>query len=200
MTSQLIPTFKILVLGESGAGKTSILRRFVYNRFSNNYLSTIGIDFLHKTIQINGKEINLILLDTSGQEKFQNIPSIYYKKVDGIFLVYDVSNKKSFSTIQIWNREINDNIIREEISLALIGNKIDILNRVVKKEEGQNMDNILKIEYYETSALKGIGINEAFEGLIKELMKKKQMIKNERNSISICLNNKLKREKKKCCH
>ena len=86
-------TFKILTLGESGVGKTCILRRFVENKFIKNHLATIGIDFRTKTIPINDYEVKLKIWDTAGEERFRNITNQYYKGADGIILVYDLNNK-----------------------------------------------------------------------------------------------------------
>ena len=197
MASDSIPTFKILTIGESDVGKTSILRRFVQNKFVKNHLSTIGIDYHTKTLHIYGKEIKLRIWDTAGQERYHNITTQVFKGSDGIILVYDVNEETSFSKITNWIEQINSNVSEEEITLVLIGNKIDIPNRAISKEKGEEKANSLGIKYYETSALTGIGINEAFEGLTKEIMEKKQMINNERKSISIT--NK-QNSKKKCCH
>ena len=201
MASESIPTFKILTIGESEVGKTSILRRFVQNKFVKNHLSTIGIDYLTKTVNIYGKEIKLKIWDTAGQERYHYITNQVFKGADGVILVYDVNEENSFSKITNWSEQINTNASEEEITLILIGNKIDMSNRAVSKEKGQEKANSLNIGYYETSALNGIGINEAFEGLTKEIMKKKKMINNGRNSISLVHTQSSKKKKRKrCCH
>ena len=191
-------TFKILTIGESGVGKTCILRRFVENKFLKSHLATIGIDFRTKVIRVGGKDIKLKIWDTAGQERYHNITSQIYKGSDGIVLVYDVNDEVSFSKIRDWIEQIKSNISEGDISLVLLGNKCDIEERVVSKQKGQEMAENLKISYFETSALNGTGINEAFEGLTKEIMKKKNVIISDGRTISLTSSQKAK-NKKRCC-
>ena len=173
MSSESAQTFKILTIGESNVGKTSILRRFVENKFSKIHLSTIGIDYRTKSLHVYGKDIKLKIWDTAGQERYHNITSQIYKGADGIMLVYDVTEETSFIKIKDWMEQIITNIGGDEISIVLLGNKCDVEERAITKERGQEMADSLKVFYYETSALNGMGINDAFEGLTKEIMKKK---------------------------
>ena len=173
MTSEPSITFKILTIGESGVGKTCILRRFVENKFLKNHLATIGIDFKTKTLTINNQEIKLKIWDTAGQERFRNITTQYYKGADGIVLVYDVTEESSYEKIKDWMAQILSNTQRDEIGLVLLGNKCDMEPRTVTEEQGNKMAEELEISYFETSALTGQGIREAFEQLTKDIMKKK---------------------------
>ena len=118
-------TFKILTLGESGVGKTAILRRYVENKFEKHHLATIGIDYQSKTIKIKNKEIKLKIWDTAGQERYLNLASHLYKGADGIMLVYDITDEYSFSKITDWMEQINSNLSKNEIGLTkkLIGKK-----------------------------------------------------------------------------
>ena len=192
-------TFKILTIGESGVGKTCILRRFVENKFlKSHHLATIGIDFRTKVIHVSGKDIKLKIWDTAGQERYHNITSQIYKGSDGIVLVYDVNDEVSFSKIKDWIEQIKSNISEGDISLVLLGNKCDIEERVISQQKGQEMAESLKISYFETSALNGTGINEAFEGLTKEIMKKKNVIISDGRTISLTSTQKAK-NKKRCC-
>ena len=202
MTTEPSITFKILTIGESGVGKTCVLRRFVENKFLKNHLATIGIDFKTKTLNINNQEIKLKIWDTAGQERFRNITTQYYKGADGIVLVYDVTDEASYEKIRDWMEQILSNTQQDEIGLVLLGNKCDMEPRAVSEEQGIKMAEDLKISYFETSALNGQGIKEAFEQLTRDIMKKKGV--GESNSeVGVSLNNKNKKKKDKkdgdCC-
>ena len=173
MSSDSSKTFKILTIGESGVGKTCILRRFVENKFLKNHLATIGIDFKTKTLNINNQEIKLKIWDTAGQERFRNITTQYYKGADGIVLIYDVTDDASYEKIRDWMEQILSTTKREDIGLVLLGNKCDMEPRAVTEEQGNKMAEELKVSYFETSALTGQGINEAFNELTRDIMKRK---------------------------
>ena len=196
MTSEPSITFKILTIGESGVGKTCILRRFVEDKFLKNHLATIGIDFKTKTLNINNQEIKLKIWDTAGQERFRNITTQYYKGADGIVLVYDVTDEASFDKIKDWMDQILSNTNKDEICLILLGNKCDIEKRSISYEQGKTLANELQVNFFETSAQTGQNIKEAFETLTADIMKKKK-IGGDNNNID------LKKNKKKkdsdCC-
>ena len=201
MSSDKSVTFKILTIGESGVGKTCILRRFVENKFLKNHLATIGIDFKTKNLIINNKEIKLKIWDTAGQERFRNITTQYYKGADGIVLVYDVTDDGSFEKIRDWMAQIQANAEKDDLGLVLLGNKCDVEPRVVTEEQGNKMAEELHISYFETSALTGQGIKEAFEQLARDIMKKKG-VGEENKDGRVELNNndsKKKKEKGDCC-
>ncbi len=199
MTTEPSVTFKILTIGESGVGKTCILRRFVENKFLKNHLATIGIDFKTKTLNINDQEIKLKIWDTAGQERFRNITNQYYKGADGIVLVFDVTDEASFEKIKDWMDQILSNTNKDEICLVLLGNKCDVeaVKRSIKPEQGRELANELNINYFETSALSGYNIKEAFETLTIDIMKKKKIGSGNNDNID------LKKNKKKkdsdCC-
>ena len=199
MTSEPSNIFKILTIGESGVGKTCILRRFVENKFLKNHLATIGIDFKTKTLNINDQEIKLKIWDTAGQERFRNITNQYYKGADGIVLVFDVTDEASFEKIKDWMDQILSNTNKDEICLVLLGNKCDVeaATRSIKPEQGKELANELNINYFETSALSGYNIKEAFETLTIDIMKKKKIGSGNNDNID------LKKNKKKkdsdCC-
>ena len=193
-------TFKILTIGESGVGKTCILRRFVENKFLKNHLATIGIDFKTKTLNINDKEIKLKIWDTAGQERFRNITTQYYKGADGIVLVYDVTDDASYDKIRDWMDQIIHNTQKDEIGLVLLGNKCDMEPRNVTEAQGNKLAEELKISYFETSALNGQGINEAFEQLTRKKKKKKGVGKGqEENGVDLNKTNKRPGRKSECC-
>ena len=136
---------KLLTLGETGVGKTSIILRYTDNSFLNSQLYTIGIDCKIKKIKIDNKYINVLIWDTAGQERFRNITSHYYNNADGILLVYDISNRESFENLNYWLNEINEKADKNKINLILVGNKSDINfnnNKIEENEEDNN--NIIK--------------------------------------------------------
>ena len=197
MTSDSSNTFKILTLGESEVGKTSILRRFVENKFIKNHLATIGIDYRTKMVRAYGKDVKLKIWDTAGQERYHNITNHIFKGADGIVLVFDVTQETSFIKIQDWIEQIKSNVSQQDISLVLLGNKCDIEERVISAEKGKEMADSLKVNYFETSALNGTGINEAFMSLAKLILKKK-LSANGRRTISLSSQND-NNPKKGCC-
>jgi small GTP-binding protein len=200
MTSEPSITFKILTIGESGVGKTCILRRFVENKFLKNRLATIGIDFKTKNLIINNQEIKLKIWDTAGQERFRNITTQYYKGADGIVLVYDVTDEASYEKIKDWMDQIVANTQEGEIGLVLLGNKCDMEPRAVSEEQGIKMAEDLKISYFETSALNGQGIKEAFEQLTRDIMKKKGVGESSsENGLELKKDKKKKGKSGDCC-
>ena len=199
MTSEPNVTFKILTIGESGVGKTCILRRFGENKFLKNHLATIGIDFKTKTLNINNQELKLKIWDTAGQERFRNITTQYYKGADGIVLVYDVTDEASYEKIKDWMDQILSNTQQEEIGLVLLGNKCDMEPRNVTEEQGKKMAEDLKISYFETSALTGQGIKEAFEQLTRDIMKKKGVGDGSGENIDLTKTKKKKKKDGDCC-
>ena len=199
MSSESSKTFKILTIGESGVGKTCILRRFVENKFLKNHLATIGIDFKTKTLNINNQEIKLKIWDTAGQERFRNITTQYYKGADGIVLVYDVTDEASYEKIKDWMDQILSNTQKDEIGLVLLGNKCDVEPRNVTEEQGLKLAEELKINYFETSALTGQGIKEAFEQLTIDIMKKKGVGTGNADCIDLGKTKKKKPKSGDCC-
>lgn len=201
MSTDTIHCFKILTIGESGVGKTCILRRFVENKFLKNHLATIGIDFKTKNIEIDGTPIKLKIWDTAGQERFRNITNQYYKGADGIILVFDVTDQKSFEKIKEWMSQIKANTQADQIGLVLLGNKCDIEQRTISKNDGEELGKELGIEYYETSAMLGNGIAQAFEFLAKNILTKKKIdLKNEKGTDGgVNLDGGVTPQKKQCC-
>ena len=200
MSSESSKTFKILTIGESGVGKTCILRRFVENKFLKNHLATIGIDFKTKTLNINNQEIKLKIWDTAGQERFRNITTQYYKGADGIVLIYDVTDDASYEKIRDWMEQILSNTKREDIGLVLLGNKCDMEPRAVTEEQGNKMAEELKVSYFETSALTGQGMNEAFNELTRDIMKRKGVDNGGNENLELKNNiSKKKKDGNGCC-
>lgn len=167
-------TFKILTIGESGVGKTCILRRFVDKKFVKSHLATIGIDYKATNVSLGDKTVKIKIWDTAGQERFRNITQQYYKGADGIVLVFDVTEMSSFDKINYWMRQITTNTQLDKVSLVLLGNKVDIEPRVVTSEMGEKLSKEIGVKYFETSAMTNQNIEEAFHYISKEIMTKKE--------------------------
>ena len=172
--------YKILILGDSSVGKTSILLQFCDEKFDPETLTTVGIDYKKKFIMRHGQKIQLQLCDTAGQERFRSIAKNFYKNCDGIIIVYDIANIKSFENIKIWINSIKDNVDMDKIGLIIVGNKIDLEEkREVTEEMRINFEEKQQIKIIETSAKNNININEAFIEIIDKLDKKGLGIKHE---------------------
>lgn len=160
---------KIVIVGDSGVGKSNILSRFVQNEFSNDCRATVGVELSTKSYSINGKIIKLHLWDTAGQERFKSITSAYYKGAKGAMIVYDITNKESFSHLDKWLKEINE-LGGKGINVIICGNKSDLEeNREVSKEEGIEKGKSNNLSFMETSALNSSNIEEAFQMLLVEI-------------------------------
>ncbi|CAB3248928.1 unnamed protein product [Arctia plantaginis] len=173
--------FKLLLIGDSGVGKTSILFRFSEDAFNISFISTIGIDFKIRTIDLDGKKVKLQIWDTAGQERFRTITTAYYRGSMGIMLVYDVTNEKSFENIKNWIRNIEENA-SADVEKMILGNKCDLeAKRQVSKERGEQLAVEYQIKFIETSAKDSLNVESAFYTLardIKAKMEKKQEASN----------------------
>ncbi|KAG9511004.1 Ras-related protein Rab-8A, partial [Fragariocoptes setiger] len=161
--------FKLLLIGDSGVGKTCILFKFAEDTFSSAFISTIGIDFKIRTLEVDGKKIKLQVWDTAGQERFRTITTAYYRGAMGIMLVYDVTNLKSFENISNWIRNIELHAT-QDVEMMILGNKCDITDkRQVSKEKGEQLALQHSIKFFETSAKANINIEEAFTTLARDI-------------------------------
>lgn len=164
--------FKLLLIGDSGVGKTCILFRFSDDAFNNTFISTIGIDFKIKTISLRGKKIKLQIWDTAGQERFHTITTSYYRGAMGIMLVYDITNAKSFDNIAKWLRNIQEHA-NEDVEKMILGNKCDMDDkRVISKEKGESISRENGIRFLETSAKTNVNIEKAFVDLAESILDK----------------------------
>ena len=162
--------FKLLIIGESGVGKTCLLLRFTDDSFTANHLTTIGIDFKIKIINLEGKLIKLQIWDTAGQERFRTITKTYYKGAHGIILTYDVTDQNSFKNIRNWIKQIEANA-QTNVCKVLVGNKCDKPDRVVTEEEGKKLADDFNMSFFETSAKTNQNVNEVFNFLTAEILK-----------------------------
>jgi len=163
--------FKMLIVGDSGVGKSSILLRFTDDNFDEDQPCTIGVDFKIKKMNFGGKRLNLTIWDTAGQEKFRSLTSSYYRGTQGIVLVYDVTNKKSFEHLNLWLREIETYSTNEDVVKLLVGNKIDKQDeRQVSREQGVNYARSKEMVFIECSAKTRLGIQQTFEELVQKIL------------------------------
>ena len=163
--------FKYLVIGNSGIGKSCLLIRFTDDTFSDSYVTTIGVDFKIKTLDIDGKSCKLQIWDTAGQERFRNIISSYYRGAQGIMLVYDITDLESFQNLNSWLIEIEKNASKNVYKI-LVGNKCDMENeRKVTVEQGKDFAAQYGMKFFETSAKNSTNVNEAFITMTQEIMK-----------------------------
>ena len=162
--------FKLLLCGDSGVGKTTILSRVTNEYDDENYIptATIGVDFKTKTYIIDDKSIKLQLWDTAGQEQFRSIVNCYYKCSQGIILVFDLENRDSFHHLPFWLEEIKNNS-RNLIDILLVGNKSDSTNRNIFYEEAYQCATSNGMDYIETSSLKNINCDQCFLDLAKQI-------------------------------
>ena len=163
---------KLILLGDSGVGKTNLISRYISNNFDENTRATIGVEFFCKNFRINKKRtIKVEIWDTAGQERYKAITSVYYKGAKGAFIVYDITSRKTFENIDKWIGEIKERTT-DDVKLIIIGNKTDLNNeREVKSEEALIKYQDMDIPLIETSALEDTNVNEAFINLIKIVYK-----------------------------
>ena len=161
---------KVVLLGDSGVGKTNLISRYVTNKFEEDTKSTIGVEFFCKTYKVNNdKIIKVEIWDTAGQERYKSITSVYYKGAKGAFIVYDITSKKSFDNIDKWINEIKEKN-NNDVKLIIIGNKVDLDNgRQISFEEAKNKFKDRDVPLIETSALNDTNVNEAFISMVKIL-------------------------------
>lgn len=163
--------FKIVLIGDSGVGKSNILSRFTRNEFSLDSKSTIGVEFATKTIQIEGKTVKAQIWDTAGQERYRAITSAYYRGAVGAFLIYDITKRQTFENIQRWLRELRDHA-DSNIVIMMAGNKSDLKHlRAVSTEDAESMAEKEGLSFLETSALEAINIDRAFQTILAEIFR-----------------------------
>ena len=179
MTEEDVQHFKIIFLGDQCVGKSSILNRFYQDKFEPDYQATIGLDFHSKNVEINGSSVRLLLYDTAGQEKFKSLIPMYIRDANIIIVVYDISNKDSFTHTEHWVNETKD-LKREDAIFVLVGNKIDLEDkRAVTKKEGEDFAIEKGFLFYEVSAKTGEQVAELFENKIFPEMSRKYHIGDE---------------------
>ena len=165
---------KILLVGNSGVGKSCLLVRFCDDSYESNSMSTIGVDFKTKLLSIDNKNICLQVWDTAGQERYHSITSSYYKGAQGVLVVYDITNRDSFDSVDEWVNEIT--LTNKNIAIILVGSKCDQeSDRKVSREQGEIKSKEIGCLFYEASSKVGLGVGEIFEELVKIISKKPSM-------------------------
>lgn len=196
---------KILILGDSSVGKTSLLLQYADGYFPTVYVATIGVEYKIKPININGTNLNLQIWDTAGQERFRSITQNFMKGADGIIYVYDITNKQSFDNLRTWIRESEETT--EGFKKIIVGNKSDLeAERIVQKESLKKFCDDRHLTGLEASAKSGTNVKEIFENLTKMIVGDRtqdELIKTytegaRERGLSI-QNKKKKKDKKKCC-
>lgn len=163
---------KLLLIGDSGVGKSCLLLRFSDDSFTPSFITTIGIDFKIKTIDLDGKRIKLQIWDTAGQERFRTITTAYYRGAMGILLVYDVTDDQSFQNIRNWIRNIEQHAA-DNVNKILVGNKADMESeKDVDYARGQALATEYDIKFFETSAKTNQNVVEAFEAIACDIKKR----------------------------
>lgn len=186
---------KLLLIGDSGVGKSCLLLRYSDDSFTSSFITTIGIDFKIKSILIQDSKVKLQIWDTAGQERFRTITTAYYRGAMGILLVYDVSDESSFNNIRNWMRQIDQNAT-ESVCRILIGNKcdIDVSERKVSFAAGKALADEFGIKFFETSAKSNINIDTCFMTIASDIVER---LKDDPNHYGVDGGVTLQREKSK---
>ena len=199
---------KILLIGDTSVGKTSILCKYIDDEFSDTYLSTIGIEFKIKSLIINGKKVLLRIWDTSGQERYRSITQNFYRNANGILFIFDITKKETFDNIKIWLTD-SENCEDNKVTKMLIGNKIDLENkRKIDNETIKKFAEKKEMKYFEASAKEGINIDNIFRELAELILFNKSKEDNEEeiirkrnreNSFNLSFDSIEPIKKKTCC-
>lgn len=165
--------YKLVIVGDTGVGKSSLLLRFADNQFYENYLATIGVDFRFKTMNIDGKMVKFQIWDTAGQERFRTITSAYYKGSHGILLVYDMTDGQSYEDVdKFWLQEV-DNYAEKDVELYLIGNKSDLVERrAIPAATVEEYCKKKKMTHFESSAKEDEKVSDIFIDFARKMMRK----------------------------
>jgi small GTP-binding protein len=177
-------SYKIIIIGDASVGKTSIMNRYSGNDFNEGSVATISTDFILKNIEMDGKKIKLQIWDTAGQEKFRTLMSSYYRRANGVIIVYDITKKTSFANVQSWYTEAQKNI--PDATIMLIGNKNDLeMKRDVQKNDGKDFAEINGMSFYETSARTNDNINASFEQFVRVILEMSSPISETKPEINL---------------
>ncbi|KAI9488269.1 GTP-binding protein ypt1 [Zychaea mexicana] len=161
--------FKLLLIGDSGVGKSCLLLRFADDTYTESYISTIGVDFKIRTVELEGRTVKLQIWDTAGQERFRTITSSYYRGAHGIIVVYDVTDQDSFNNLQMWLKEI-ERYAAEGVSKLVVGNKNDLTDKkVVDTTAVKEFSESTSIPFLETSAKDSTNVEQAFLTMAKQI-------------------------------
>ena len=198
--------FKVVLVGDSSVGKTNIMSKYLKNEFHEDSKATVGVEFGSKQFTVDGHQVKAQIWDTAGQERCKAITNAYYKGAKGAFVVYDITRKGSFESIDKWVNDLTGTADKK-ITIVIIGNKCDLEDqRQITKEQGEEKASKLEAAFLETSAFSGENLDKAFEMMMNQVYKKcheEMMAENDiemEGGQDINLNKKPENtEKKKCC-
>lgn len=172
MTEEPRYIVKTVIVGDYSVGKTSLIRRFAENTFEHDYKPSIGVSIVTKTVDVGGTKVKLNCFDTGGQERFEPLRKKYYKGTQAVIYVFDITRAESATSIEKrWKSEV-EVILGKDYERIVLANKIDLPQREVPEHMGRQIAERMRATYYETSALDGRNVNEAFKELAAVLMKK----------------------------
>jgi len=161
--------FKVLLIGDSGVGKSNLLCRFADDTYTESHIATIGVDFKIRTLDLDGSKVKLQIWDTAGQERFRTITSRYYRGAHGIVVVYDVTNQESFRNVKYWMQEI-DKHAAVGVTKLVVGNKCDLSSKkLVSYDEANDLADSLGVQFLETSAKNAHNVEQAFYIMTEEI-------------------------------
>lgn len=204
----IIKTFKVILLGDASVGKTSIFKRFITGDFTGNYECTLSVEYKSKFLRLDEYlYAKVTIWDTLGAEKYRSITKQYFKGTQGVLLIFDLTEINSFNNLNKWLDDISDGAERNA-EIILVGNKSDLPNRSVSREEAEKFAKEYGYEYYETSAKEGTNILLVFEMLTKNMNKKYEKEENKINGLhstyvarlmELNKKNKMEEDNYKCC-
>ena len=197
---------KVILIGDSGVGKTNIMSKFLKNKFMEESKATVGVEFGSKLFDLNGHKIKAQIWDTAGQEKYKSITGAYFKGSKGALVVYDITQKSTYESLEKWVNDLKS-AGDPKITIILIGNKSDLEeNRQVSKEQGEEKAKSFGCAFLETSALSGDNIDKAFNLMVKEIFEKFSNDSAEDSELEsgfkgedLKLDKVVDKKKKKCC-
>jgi len=198
-------SLKILLIGDSQVGKTSLLLKYTEHIFPEEHIATIGVEYKDRFIIRDNYNIRLQIWDTAGQERFHSITKNIYRNANGVLFVYDITNRESFNNIKNWIRDLQN--VGNDVKAAILGNKLDLeSNRAISHEEIEEISKEHNMPFLETSARENINVNEGFDLIVNELFKDKtqaQIVemfsRKNRSDLSISTSKSSVKQKKKAC-
>jgi len=189
------PRSKVVIVGDCGVGKSSIIIRFTQNVFTENIPLTVGLELVNKTIKVDGVDIVVDIADTAGQERHRTLTSSHYRYVDGVIIVYDVTNRESFESLQWWLGEVK-NHSSATVQIVLVAHKVDESERVISKEEGENFAERNKLKHFECSAKESLNIDSPFLYVVSKALETQKLLSENEETLSIRRSRSGKRKKR----